>query len=103
MKNAWVDEVRGRIRRGRIMAPEEAGEPVGDGSAGAWQQRMAIQAAMSMPPVDRRVVTGLVPVDALPCKEAADVLEIPMGTLISRLARARETLQGLLSDQARTV
>jgi RNA polymerase sigma-70 factor (ECF subfamily) len=39
----------------------------------------------------------------MPYKEAADVLEIPMGTLTSRLARAREALQGLLSDQARTV
>jgi RNA polymerase sigma-70 factor (ECF subfamily) len=40
-------------------------------------------------------------VDGLPYKEAAEVLEIPMGTLTSRLARARETLQELLSDRAR--
>jgi DNA-directed RNA polymerase specialized sigma24 family protein len=42
-------------------------------------------------------------VDGMAYKEAADVLEIPMGTLTSRLARAREALQGLLSDQARIV
>jgi RNA polymerase sigma-70 factor (ECF subfamily) len=29
------------------------------------------------------------------------VLEIPMGTLTSRLARAREAMQALLSDGAR--
>jgi RNA polymerase sigma-70 factor (ECF subfamily) len=103
MKNAWIDEVRSRIRRERVMAPEEAGEHVGDVSAEAQQQRMAIEKAMSMLSDDHRLVIGLVLVDGLPYKEAAEVLEIPMGTLTSRLARAREALQGLLSDQARTV
>ena len=103
MKNAWVDEVRSRIRRERIMAPEEAGEHVGDASAEVQQQRMAIDKAISMLSDDHRLVIGLVLVDGLPYKEAAAVLEIPIGTLTSRLARAREALQGLLSDQARTV
>lgn len=103
MKNAWVDEVRSRIRRERVMAPEEAGEHVGDASAEAQQQRMAIEKAISMLSDEHRLVIGLVLVDGLPYKEAAEVLEIPMGTLTSRLARAREALQGLLSDQARTV
>lgn len=103
MKNAWVDEVRSRIRRERIMAPEEAGEHVGDSSAESQQQRMAIEKAISMLSDDHRLVIGLVLVDGLPYKEAAEVLEVPMGTLTSRLARAREALQGLLSDQARTV
>lgn len=103
MKNAWIDEIRTRIRRDRVFAPEEAGEHVGDDYAEAHQQRMAIQKAISLLSEDHRIVIGLVLVDGLPYKEAADVLEIPMGTLTSRLARAREALQGLLSDQARTV
>jgi RNA polymerase sigma-70 factor (ECF subfamily) len=103
MKNAWIDEVRGRIRKDRVFAPEEAGEHVGDDSAESHQQRMAIQQAISMLSDDHRVVVGLVLVDGLPYKEAAEVLDIPMGTLTSRLVRAREALQGLLSDQARTV
>jgi RNA polymerase sigma-70 factor (ECF subfamily) len=103
MKNAWIDEVRGRIRSDRVFAPEEAGEHVGDDSAESHQQRMAIQQAISMLSEDHRVVVGLVLVDGLPYKEAAEVLDIPMGTLTSRLVRAREALQGLLSDQARTV
>ena len=103
MKNAWIDEVRSRIRRDRIFAPEEAGEHVGDDYAEAHQQRIAIRKAISLLSEDHRIVIGLVLVDGLPYKEAAEVLEIPMGTLTSRLARAREALQGLLSDQARTV
>jgi RNA polymerase sigma factor (sigma-70 family) len=103
MKNAWIDEVRTRIRRDRVFAPEEAGEHIGDDFAEAHQQRIAIQKAISLLTEDHRIVIGLVLVDGLPYKEAAEVLEIPMGTLTSRLARAREALQGLLSDQARTV
>jgi RNA polymerase sigma-70 factor (ECF subfamily) len=103
MKNAWIDEIRTRVRRDHLFAPEQAGEHVGDDHAEAHQQRMAIQQAISLLSEDHRIVIGLVLVDGLPYKEAADVLEIPMGTLTSRLARAREALQGLLSDQARTV
>lgn len=103
MKNAWIDEMRSRNRRDQVFAPEELGEHVGEDSAEAHQQRMAIQKALSMLSDDHRIVIGLVLVDGLPYKEAAEVLEIPMGTLTSRLARAREALQGLLSDQSRTV
>ena len=102
MKNAWIDEIRGRTRRDRLFAPEEAGDNVGDDFAQAHQQRIAIQKAMSLLSEDHRLVIGLVLVDGLPYKEAAEVLEIPMGTLTSRLARAREALQELLSDKART-
>jgi RNA polymerase sigma-70 factor (ECF subfamily) len=56
---------------------------------------------MSLLSEDHRLVIGLVLVDGLPYKEAAEVLEIPIGTLTSRLARAREALQALLSDRAR--
>lgn len=103
VKNAWIDEVRGRIRRGRVLAPEEEGEHVGDDSAAALDDRLAVQKAMALLSEDHRMVIGLVLVDGLPYKEAADILEIPLGTLTSRLARAREALQRLLSDQAETV
>ncbi len=99
IKNAWIDEVRGRMRRERIFASEEEGAQVGVDSSEAQQQRMAVQKAMSLLSEEHRLVIGLVLVDGLPYKEAAAVLEIPMGTLTSRLARAREALQKLLSDE----
>lgn len=102
MKNAWIDEVRARMRRDTVFAAEEAGENVGDAFAEAHQQRMAIQKAVSLLSDEHRIVVALVLVDGLPYKEAAEVLDIPMGTLTSRLGRARAVLQELLSDQART-
>lgn len=103
MKNAWIDEVRSRIRRENIFAPEAAGEHVGDGFAEAHQQRLAIQKAISLLSEEHRMVVGLVLVDGMAYREAADVLDLPLGTLMSRLARARAALQASLSDQTRTV
>jgi RNA polymerase sigma-70 factor (ECF subfamily) len=101
IKNAWIDEVRSRARRAELFAPEEEGEHVGDDTAQAHQQRLALQKAISLLSEEHRLVVGLVLVDGLPYKEAADVLEIPVGTLTSRLARARDALQQLLADQTR--
>lgn len=102
MKNAWVDEVRGRIRRERLFAPEEEGEHVGVDTAAAQVQRLALEQALATLSEDHRLVIGLVLVDGMPYKEAAEVLEIPMGTLTSRLARARDALQAVLEEKART-
>jgi RNA polymerase sigma-70 factor, ECF subfamily len=43
-------------------------------------------------PINQRVVIALVCVDGLSYKEAADVLDLPIGTVMSRLARARQAL-----------
>jgi len=101
MKNAWIDEVRSRVRRDAIFLPEEAGENVGQ-AAGDWptdrqHERMDVQRAMAQLNDDQRLAVGLVLVEGLPYKEAAEVLGIPIGTLTSRLARARDTLQAILS------
>src|SRR2546430_1493467 len=101
MKNAWIDEVRSRVRRDAIFLPEEAGENVGH-AAGDWpsdrqHQRLDVQKAMAQLNDDQRLVVGLVLVEGMPYKEAAGVLGVPIGTLTSRLARARDTLQAILS------
>ena len=104
MKNAWIDEVRARGRRDALLLPEEAGENVGQ-AVGDWpvdrqHQRIDVQRAMAQLNDDQRLVVGLVLVEGLPYKEAAAVLGVPIGTLTSRLARAREALQAILSGPA---
>jgi RNA polymerase sigma-70 factor, ECF subfamily len=101
MKNAWIDEVRSRVRRDAVLLPEEAGENVGEG-VGDWPAdrqnvRIDVQRAMEQLNEDQRMVVGLVLVEGLPYKEAAEVLGVPIGTLTSRLARARDALQSILS------
>lgn len=98
MQNAWIDEVRARQRRDLTFVPEELGEQVGVSTTDAQIDAIAVRKAVSQLNEDQRSVVGLVLIEGLPYKEAAQVLGIPIGTLTSRLARARETLQGILSD-----
>lgn len=52
-------------------------------------------------PADLRAVLLLVAVEEFTYREAAQVLEVPIGTVMSRLSRARERLAALLQAQAR--
>ena len=47
----------------------------------------------------RRAALMLVCVEGLSYKEAADVLNVPMGTVTSRLVRARKALMDKLDDE----
>jgi RNA polymerase sigma-70 factor, ECF subfamily len=101
MKNAWIDELRSRQRRARVFAPEEAGLEVGDRSAETHEQSLSLHAAMERLPDEQRIAVALVLVEGLSYKEAAAVLEVPIGTLTSRLARGRDALARTLSEGAR--
>ncbi len=96
VRNAWIDEVRARGRRAKIFLPEEAGEQVGAALMEREIDRLSTEAALARLPEDQRVAVGLVLVEGLSYKDAADALEVPIGTLTSRLARGREALQGML-------
>ena len=102
IRNAWIDEVRARARRDRIFASEEAGEHVGIAAMDRETDLMSVQSALARLPEDQRIAVSLVLIEGLPYKEAADVLDIPIGTLTSRLARGREALQGLLGASPET-
>lgn len=95
MKNAWIDESRARSRRGAVLAPEDVAAKVGSDGAGAMEDRLAVRAvedAMARLPEDQRLAVALVLVEGLSYKEAAEVLEVPQGTLTSRLGRGRAAL-----------
>jgi RNA polymerase sigma-70 factor (ECF subfamily) len=99
VRNAWIDEVRSRIRRNQVFVAEEAGEEVGSDVMEQATDVMSVQSAMARLPEDQRTAVSLVLVEGLPYKEAADVLDIPIGTLTSRLARARAALRTLLEAE----
>lgn len=100
MNNAWIDEVRARQRRTALFAPEEEGEHVGTSTADSVVNELAVRAAMQALSDDHRAAVGLVLVEGLSYREAADVLGVPVGTVTSRLARAREQLQNALAPRA---
>lgn len=99
-RNAWRDELRARGRAQHVFAPEETGEVVADGSEARRTQQMELAQALAMLPPDHREVVALVLVEGLSYDEAAAVLEVPVGTVTSRLARARASLQAHLGNDA---
>jgi RNA polymerase sigma factor (sigma-70 family) len=60
------------------------------------ENKQAIRDAVEDLPVDLREVIVLRELEGLSYKEIAAIADIPMGTVMSRLARARERLQNLL-------
>jgi RNA polymerase sigma-70 factor (ECF subfamily) len=102
VRNAWIDELRSRGRRDKVFLAEEAGENIGTDSMQREAELMSIQSAMARLPEDQRVAVSLVLVEGLPYREAAEVLDVPIGTLTSRLARGREALQALLGTEGET-
>jgi len=100
IRNAWIDETRSRRRWKTILAPEEEGTTVGESVTEAEIDRLSLQRAMAMLPAEQRVAAALVLVEGLSYKEAAEVLDVPVGTLTSRLARGRVALQALLDEGA---
>src|SRR5258708_2102222 len=99
VRNAWIDELRSRGRRDKIFLAAEAGDNIGTDSMAREAELMSVQSAMARLPQDQREAVSLVLVEGLPYREAAEVLEVPIGTLTSRLARGREALQALLGTE----
>ncbi|HZZ34507.1 MAG TPA: sigma-70 family RNA polymerase sigma factor [Caulobacteraceae bacterium] len=95
MRNAWIDEARSRGRQARVFEPPTAGETVADPAAPDMETRLAareVERAMAELPEDQRLAVALVLVDGLSYREAAEVMETPVGTLTSRLVRGRMAL-----------
>ena len=99
MQNLWRDELRAHRRRAEPL--EAAGEIMGtDGREVAMKHIQTVQAseALAQLPDEQRAVIALVVMEGMSYQEAADILEIPIGTIMSRLARARARLAATLGD-----
>lgn len=102
MKNAWIDETRARGRKAAPAANDDLIEQVADPAVAGHDlkiEAMAVRQAMARLPEDQRLAVALVLVEGLSYAEAAEVLEIPSGTLTSRLVRGRTALMSQLTAQ----
>ena len=107
VQNLWIDQ-----RRARQARPEAGMEPAELESLAAGDAEhelnsrltlAAVQRAVEELSADHRAVLLLVCVEGQSYKAAAEVLEIPLGTVMSRLARARLAVgRALDRDQSAT-
>src|SRR3546814_7863595 len=70
-------------------------------SGGQWEalQLRDLEAALALLPEAQRALLLLVAVEGLSYEQAARVQDIPVGTVMSRLTRARERLRNLMDGQ----
>jgi RNA polymerase sigma-70 factor, ECF subfamily len=68
-------------------------------TGGDFLQQLLIRRAFEALPQDQRSVLHLAIVDGFTCKEIAELLSLPMGTVMSRLSRGRASLRDHLAGQ----
>jgi RNA polymerase sigma-70 factor, ECF subfamily len=102
VQTIWIDQTRARkVRKEEPEAPES--RLGSDESMRRVEARLAlaeVRRAVDRLPPDQRTALLLVTVEGLSYREAAAVVQVPVGTIMSRLARARLALQAQLEAGA---
>ncbi len=93
-RNVAADEIRRRQRRRRLPDPDVVDEPDHAG-------HVELHGLLEHLDEDRRAAFVLTQLLGLPYAEAAEACGVPIGTIRSRVARAREHLVALVDDEAR--
>ncbi len=102
MQNTWLDSRRAETKRmtsdgDALDPPYEDGRDVVE----ARDDLRQASAAFAKLPADQRAVLTLVVLDGLSYKEAAEALDVPLGTVMSRLGRARAAIAAGLRSGAK--
>ena len=103
MQNIWLDRVRAVKVRGEVVDLEVVeAMPGTDGREEVDVQLTleAVDAALAKLPPEQRAIVALVCIEGFSYKEAAEISGVPIGTVMSRLARARQTIHAILEEAA---
>ncbi len=100
MASVWKNHIRAETVRRASADLDQAASIHSDLGANAEQSALATQVLDELQklPDTQRITVGLVYIEGLTYKEAAETLGIPIGTVMSRLASARRALAHLNSD-----
>lgn len=74
-------------------------EPGPEEQAVREMDRESVRRAIALLPEEFRIAVTLVDIHGLSCAEAAEVMDVPRGTILSRLHRARRRLERLLTPE----
>ena len=95
VQTIWIDQIRARdVRKEEAVVEDERfGTDEPERRIEAKLALDEVRLALQRLPEEQRAALLLVTVDGLSYKEAAEVAQVPVGTIMSRLARARAALQ----------
>jgi RNA polymerase sigma-70 factor, ECF subfamily len=103
MHNLFISNVRRQRTRNEIAPADDITETLGstDGAQEGALRWRDLNRALALLPEEQRTVLMLVSVEDLSYAEAGQVLGIPIGTVMSRLSRARERLRRIMEGEER--
>jgi RNA polymerase sigma-70 factor (ECF subfamily) len=90
-----------RARHLEVIANDADGARDGEAAMHSHLTLAAVHRRIAGLPPEQREVLALVAVEGCSYREAADILELPIGTVTSRLARARQTLKDFVEGLER--
>ncbi|HKA39086.1 MAG TPA: RNA polymerase sigma factor [Burkholderiales bacterium] len=96
MHNIYVNQIRSRMRRQHESLETEPLADVARAHEPDWLELRDLEAALARLPEEQRAVVLLVGLEQFTYEETAHVLGVPIGTVMSRLSRARERLRVML-------
>ena len=97
-KNTWIDEIRSRnVRKTDDDVTPESLSSGTDDKPDTQLDKRDLTEAIDRLPDNYRVVIQHVVVGGLSYAETANALDVPIGTVMSRVARARQQLADMLS------
>ena len=102
-RTVWIDTIRSRDRRAAHEAPAEIAETMGHDPTPSTEARIDLataMAAMQRLPEEQREVVALILIEGFGYREVAEILDLPIGTVSSRLARGRQALLAMLGEGA---
>lgn len=102
MRNLWIDLIRSRSRRQKWEAPGIEAEMLSHDPTDAIHVSIELArviAAMQRLPDEQREVIALILVEGFGYRETAEILQLPIGTVSSRLVRGRTALLAILGDR----
>jgi RNA polymerase sigma-70 factor (ECF subfamily) len=99
---AWLFRIlinahHGQLRKTRSAPPAVVLNPEAPVAAPARPELLEVTQALDRLAVDHRSVLLLAVVEGFTCREIAEILGIPMGTVMSRLSRARDAMREALT------
>jgi RNA polymerase sigma-70 factor (ECF subfamily) len=103
IRNVWLDQIRASRARGPLLSLDADIELAGEDGRAVIENKLTLNhvlEALAQLPEEQRAPIVFVCLEGLSYDEAAALLEIPVGTVASRLARGRRALYALAIEGA---
>ena len=105
LRNLYLSDGRRRRRRRAVLIDDPDGEAAAHAAHPGSEPELSLEAREALSllaalPEEQRTALELVAVEGFSYRETAEIMGVPVGTVMSRLSRAREKLRALVQDRS---